>query len=172
MKTMKTVILAMVCMVFIVAEATGQGTQAKSWVLKYNQLEPPSTRRASPRRRSSRRSRSCPRARSRCRTYASGTLFTQVGEVTAMMNGDLELSTLAFQDMAPYVPTAGHVRGPVRLHELRAHGEGLRQELEGRRRLLRDDFREVQLHAPGGDDAGLADPQPQEDGPRSRRRPT
>ncbi len=62
-------------------------------------------------------------------------------------------------------PHRGHVRRPVRLHELRAHEEGLRQGFEGRGRLLQVDLREVQLHAPGRDDAGHADRQREKDDP-------
>lgn len=44
--------------------------------------------------------------------YYSGSLFTQEGEVTAIMTGDLDMSTLAFQDMAPYLPTAAMFAAP------------------------------------------------------------
>jgi len=45
-------------------------------------------------------------------THPSGTLFTQEGEVTALMSGDLDMSTLAFQDMAPYLPAAAMFAAP------------------------------------------------------------
>jgi len=112
MKTMKTIILAMVCMVFIVAEATAQGTQAKSWVLKYNQLEPPEHPQGVTETVFAKKIEELSGGQIKVQTYYSGTLFTQTGEVTAMMNGDLELSTLAFQDMSPYVPTAAMFAAP------------------------------------------------------------
>ncbi len=112
MKTMKTVILAMVCMVFIVAEATGQGIPSKSWVLKYNQLEPPEHPQGVTETAFAKKIEELSGGQIKVQTYYSGTLFTQQGEVTAMMNGDLELSTLAFQDMSPYVPTAAMFAAP------------------------------------------------------------
>ncbi len=45
-------------------------------------------------------------------THGSGTLYTQEGTVTAMMEGDLDLSTLAFQDMGPYLPAANMFAAP------------------------------------------------------------
>ena len=112
MKTTKIMILAMVCIVFIGAEATGQGTQAKSWVLKYNQLEPPEHPQGVTETAFAKKIEELSGGQIKVQTYYSGTLFTQVGEVTAMMNGDLDLSTLAFQDMAPYVPTAAMFAAP------------------------------------------------------------
>jgi len=112
MKTTKIMILAMVCIVFIGAEATGQGTQAKSWVLKYNQLEPPEHPQGVTETVFAKKIEELSGGQIKVQTYYSGTLFTQVGEVTAMMNGDLDLSTLAFQDMAPYVPTAAMFAAP------------------------------------------------------------
>lgn len=45
-------------------------------------------------------------------THGSGTLYTQEGEVTALMDGDLDMSTLAFQDMGPYLPAANMFAAP------------------------------------------------------------
>jgi len=112
MKTTKIMILAMVCIVFIGAEATGQGTQAKSWVLKYNQLEPPEHPQGVTETAFAKKIEELSGGQIKVQTYYSGTLFTQAGEVPAMMNGDLDLSTLAFQDMSPYVPTAAMFAAP------------------------------------------------------------
>ncbi len=112
MKITKALILAMVCTVFIVAEASGQGAQPKSWVLKYNQLEPPQHPQGITQSAFKQKIEELSRGEIKVLVYASGALFTQVGEVTAMMSGDLELSTLAFQDMSPYVPTAAMFAAP------------------------------------------------------------
>jgi len=112
MKTMKTIILAMVCMVFVVAQASAQGIQAKSWMLKYNQLENQEHPQGVTETVFAKKIEELSGGQIKVQTYYSGTLFTQQGEVTAIMNGDLELSTLAFQDMAPYVPTAAMFAAP------------------------------------------------------------
>jgi tripartite ATP-independent transporter DctP family solute receptor len=114
---MKRVLLAMVLMVVIVtfAVAGGQGEkagEAKSWVLKYNQLEPPEHPQGITEAKFKEKIEELSGGQIKVQTYFSGTLFTQVGEVTAMMNGDLDLSTLAFQDMSPYVPTAAMFAAP------------------------------------------------------------
>ncbi|MCK7540320.1 MAG: TRAP transporter substrate-binding protein DctP [Marinilabiliales bacterium] len=110
-------------------------------MLKYNQLEPPAHPQGVTQIKFKEKIEELSKGQIKVQNYASGTLFTQVGEVTAMMNGDLELSTLVFQDMA-LRSHIGDVRGPVCVRQLRAHGEGLREELEGSGRLLRDDFRQ------------------------------
>jgi tripartite ATP-independent transporter DctP family solute receptor len=98
---------------FAMAEGqSGAATEAKSWVLKYNQLEPPVHPQGVTQTAFAQKIEELSKGQIKVQVYASGTLFTQVGEVTAMMNGDLELSTLAFQDMAPYVPTAAMFAAP------------------------------------------------------------
>ena len=112
---MKKILMATVCMVVIAsfAMATGQGEKtAKTWVLKYNQLEPPEHPQGVTQSTFAKKIEELSGGQIKVQVYASGTLFTQVGEVTAMMNGDLELSTLAFQDMSPYVPAAAMFAAP------------------------------------------------------------
>lgn len=112
MKTAKAILLAMVCVAFIVSTATAQVTQPKTWVLKYNQLEPPEHPQGITQTAFGKKIEELSRGQIKVQNYYSGALFTQVGEVAAMMKGDLELSTLAFQDMEPYVPTAGMFAAP------------------------------------------------------------
>jgi tripartite ATP-independent transporter DctP family solute receptor len=111
---MKRILLALVCMVVLVsfAIAEGQKEGVKTWVLKYNQLEPPEHPQGVTQSAFAKKIEELSGGQIKVQVYASGTLFTQTGEVTAMMNGDLELSTLAFQDMAPYVPTAAMFAAP------------------------------------------------------------
>src|SRR4030042_2550920 len=114
---MKKIFLAVALLVVIafLAVADGQGEkggEAQSWVLKYNQLEPPEHPQGITQAKFKKKIEELSKGQIKVQVYASGTLFTQVGEVTAMMNGDLELSTLAFQDMAPYVPTAAMFAAP------------------------------------------------------------
>jgi tripartite ATP-independent transporter DctP family solute receptor len=114
---MKKVLLAMafLAVVAFLATAEGQsdtGGEAKTWVLKYNQLEPPEHPQGITQAKFKEKIEELSGGQITVQVYASGTLFTQTGEVTAMMNGDLELSTLAFQDMSPYVPTAAMFAAP------------------------------------------------------------
>jgi tripartite ATP-independent transporter DctP family solute receptor len=114
---MKRILLATFFIVVIAgfAMATGQSgaaTEAKSWVLKYNQLEAPTHPQGVTQATFAKKIEELSKGQIKVQVYASGTLFTQVGEVAAMMNGDLELSTLAFQDMANYVPTAAMFAAP------------------------------------------------------------
>jgi tripartite ATP-independent transporter DctP family solute receptor len=114
---MRKIFLAAVFLVAVVslAIAGGQGDkggEAKTWVLKYNQLEPPEQPQGITQAKFKEKIEELSGGQIKVQNYASGTLFTQQGEVTAMMNGDLELSTLAFQDMAPYVPTAAMFAAP------------------------------------------------------------
>ena len=114
---MKKVVWATVFMVFVVclAMAGGQGEptgQAKSWVLKYNQLENETHPQGITETKFKEKIEELSGGQIKIETYYSGTLFTQQGEVTAMMNGDLDLSTLAFQDMSPYLPTAAMFAAP------------------------------------------------------------
>jgi tripartite ATP-independent transporter DctP family solute receptor len=111
---MKRILFVMICMVVLVsfAVAEGQKEAAKTWVLKYNQLEPPVHPQGVTQTAFAQKVEELSGGQIKVQVYASGTLFTQAGEVTAMMNGDLEVSTLAFQDMAPYVPTAAMFAAP------------------------------------------------------------
>jgi tripartite ATP-independent transporter DctP family solute receptor len=114
---MKKILLVMVCLVGIVSAATAGGQAeetggAKTWVLKYNQLEPPEHPQGVTQAKFKEKIEELSGGQITVQVYPSGTLFTQQGEVTAMMNGDLELSTLAFQDMSPYVPTAAMFAAP------------------------------------------------------------
>jgi len=114
---MKKILLAVIFMVAVVslATATGQSEKAdaaKTWVLKYNQLEPPEHPQGVTQSKFKEKIEELSGGQIKVQNYASGTLFTQQGEVTAMMNGDLELSTLAFQDMSPYLPTAAMFAAP------------------------------------------------------------
>lgn len=45
-------------------------------------------------------------------TYPSGTLFSQEGEVVAVMTGELSMSNLSFQDIGPYLPSANMFAAP------------------------------------------------------------
>jgi TRAP-type transport system periplasmic protein len=112
---MKRILLAAVCMVVIAtfAMASGQGdTMAKSVVLKYNQLENPEHPQGLTQSAFAKKIEELSGGKIKVQVYASGTLFTQQGEVTAIMHGDLDLSTLAFQDMGPYLPAASMFAAP------------------------------------------------------------
>ncbi len=111
---MKRIVFAVVCM-FAIASLTmvsAQAQQAKSWVMKYNQLEPPEHPQGVTQTKFAQKIEELSGGQIKVKNFASGTLFTQQGEVTAVMGGDLELSTLAFQDMAPYLPTAAMFAAP------------------------------------------------------------
>ncbi|OQB25875.1 MAG: Sialic acid-binding periplasmic protein SiaP precursor [Firmicutes bacterium ADurb.Bin182] len=45
-------------------------------------------------------------------THPSGSLFTQEGMVTALMEGDLDIGNIAFQDISPYLPSAAMFAAP------------------------------------------------------------
>jgi len=111
---MKKIVIAMVLVLAIasVAMVSAQAQQAKNWVLKYNQLEAPDTPQGVTQTKFAQKIEELSGGQIKVRVYASGTLFTQQGEVTAIMSGDLELSNLAFQDMAPYLPTAAMFAAP------------------------------------------------------------
>lgn len=114
---MKKIILAMVFLAVIAVFAMASGASespvaAKSFVLKYNQLEPPEHPQGITQLKFAEKVAELSGGQIKVEVYASGTLFTQQGEVTAVMNGDLELSTLAFQDMGPYLPTATMFAAP------------------------------------------------------------
>ena len=111
---MRKIILAMVFMVVVAAFVmAGGGTEeAKSFVLKYNQLEPEEHPQGVTETAFAEKIEELSGGQIKVETYYSGTLFTQEGEVTAMMTGDLDLSTLAFQDMGPYLPAANMFAAP------------------------------------------------------------
>ena len=112
---MKKILLAVVVMLIIasVAMAKGQGPdEAKTFVLKYNQLEPPEHPQGITETAFAEKIKELSGGQITVETYYSGTLFTQEGEVPAMMTGDLDLSTLAFQDMGPYLPAANMFAAP------------------------------------------------------------
>jgi tripartite ATP-independent transporter DctP family solute receptor len=107
---MKKVALAMALLVVIaaLAMAGGQGDTgggAKTWVLKYNQLENETHPQGITETKFKEKIEELSGGQIKIQTYYSGTLFTQQGEVTAMMNGDLDLSTLAMF-AAPYIFTS------------------------------------------------------------------
>jgi tripartite ATP-independent transporter DctP family solute receptor len=114
---MKKIIVAVIFTVVIaaLAMAGGQGAkaeEAKSFVLKYNQLEPEEHPQGVTETTFAEKIEELSGGQIEVETYYSGTLFTQEGEVTAMMTGDLHLSTLAFQDMGPYLPAASMFAAP------------------------------------------------------------
>lgn len=111
---MKKIIMAMVFMVVIAAfaMASGDTEEVKSFVLKYNQLEPEEHPQGVTETKFAEKIEELSGGQIKVETYYSGTLFTQEGEVTAMMTGDLDLSTLAFQDMGPYLPAANMFAAP------------------------------------------------------------
>ena len=111
---MKKVVLAMVLMVVIVgfAVATSEVEESESFVLTYNQLEPEDHPQGITETVFAEKVEELSGGQITVQTYYSGTLFTQEGEVPAMMTGDLDLSTLAFQDMGPYLPAANMFAAP------------------------------------------------------------
>jgi tripartite ATP-independent transporter DctP family solute receptor len=125
---MKKVIFAMIMMVAITALATAAGgkdtaagsdaaavaapVEAKSFKLVYNQLEPPEHPQGITQSKFKEKIEALSGGQITVTNHASGALFTQQGEVTALMSGDLDLSTLAFQDMGPYLPAASMFAAP------------------------------------------------------------
>ncbi|MBU8913648.1 MAG: TRAP transporter substrate-binding protein DctP [Spirochaetales bacterium] len=111
---MKKVVLAMVLMVAIVAfaVATSEVEESESFVLTYNQLEPEEHPQGITQVAFGEKIAELSGGQITTQNYFSGTLFTQEGEVSAMMSGDLDLSTLAFQDMGPYLPAANMFAAP------------------------------------------------------------
>ena len=112
---MKKIVIAVVVMVFIAAFAMAsekERVEAKSFKLTYNQLEPEEHPQGVTETKFAEKIEALSGGQITVDTYYSGTLFTQEGEVTAMMTGDLHLSTLAFQDMGPYLPAANMFAAP------------------------------------------------------------
>jgi len=114
---MKRFLLATVCLAVVAAFAMASvqseaAAAAKAFVLKYNQLEPPEHPQGITQSAFAKKIEELSGGQIKVQVYASGTLFTQQGEVAAIMNGDLDLSTLAFQDMGPYLPAASMFAAP------------------------------------------------------------
>ncbi len=114
---MKKIIIAMIFIVVIVAFAMAGGKgekpgEAKSFVLVYSQLEPEEHPQGVTQLKFAEKIEELSGGQITVETHASGTLFTQEGEVTALMTGDLDMSTLAFQDMGPYLPAASMFAAP------------------------------------------------------------
>jgi len=113
---MKRILLAAFCMIVVAsfAMASGQSgaTTAKSWVLKYNCLEVAEHPQGVTETKFAEKIKELSGGQITVQTFFSGTLFNQQGQVVAMMSGDLDLCTLAFQDMSPYVPTAAMFAAP------------------------------------------------------------
>jgi tripartite ATP-independent transporter DctP family solute receptor len=111
---MKRIIFTVVFLVAIAAlvMASGGSGEAKTFVLQYNQLEPEEHPQGVTETKFAEKIEELSGGQIKVETYYSGTLFTQEGEVTAMMTGDLDLSTLAFQDMGPYLPAANMFAAP------------------------------------------------------------
>lgn len=114
---MKKILLTFVMLLVIatLAMAAGQteaaGT-AKTINLTYNQLEPPEHPQGVTQAKFAEKLAELSNGQITVAVHASGTLFTQEGEVSAIMSGDLDLSTLAFQDMGPYLPAANMFAAP------------------------------------------------------------
>ena len=103
---MKRLFLAAVCLTVVAAFAMASARSeaaatAKTFVLKYNQLEAPDHPQGITQTAFAKKIEELSGGQIKVQVYANGTLFTQQGEVPAIMHGDLDLSTLAFQDMGP-----------------------------------------------------------------------
>jgi tripartite ATP-independent transporter DctP family solute receptor len=109
---MRKIALVFLIVVVTLGLATCARKEAKNWVLSYNQLENQEHPQGITETAFAKKIEELSGGQITVKTYYSGTLFTQAGEVTAMMNGDLDMSTLAFQDMSPYVPTAAMFAAP------------------------------------------------------------
>ena len=114
---MKKIILSMILIVAVVALAAATGTSegaggAKSFRLVYAQLEPPEHPQGITQSKFKEKIEELSGGQITVDIHPSGTLFTQEGEVTALMTGDLDMSTLAFQDMGPYLPAASMFAAP------------------------------------------------------------
>lgn len=99
-------IIMMLVMVFMAAG------EAKNFVLDYNQLEPEEHPQGVTLTKFKEKIEELSGGTIKINAYYSGSLFTQEGEVTALMAGDLDMSTLAFQDMGPYLPAASMFAAP------------------------------------------------------------
>lgn len=106
-KLLVVLVLILVCGAFVSAEGEAEG-----FTLNYNQLEAPEHPQGVTQAKFKQKVEELSGGVITVNNYASGSLFTQEGEVAAMMTGDLDLSTLAFQDMAPYLPAAAMFAAP------------------------------------------------------------
>ena len=97
------------CMMMMVLIAS---VDAKNFVLNYNQLEPEEHPQGVTLTKFKEKIEELSGGTIKINAYYSGSLFTQEGEVTALMAGDLDMSTLAFQDMGPYLPAASMFAAP------------------------------------------------------------
>jgi TRAP-type transport system periplasmic protein len=111
---MKRIGMAAMCVAILafVAVAGLQAQQAKNWTLKYNCLEVPEHPQGVTETKFAEKIKELSGGTMTVQTYFSGTLFNQQGQVVALMNGDLDLSTIAFQDISPYVPTSDMFAAP------------------------------------------------------------
>lgn len=105
----KVMVLMITVLVVISIITTGE---AKNFVLDYNQLEPEEHPQGVTLTKFKEKVEELSGGQIKINPYYSGSLFTQEGEVTALMSGDLAMSTLAFQDMGPYLPAAGMFAAP------------------------------------------------------------
>jgi TRAP-type transport system periplasmic protein len=109
----KLVVMAcLITMVMMIIVPTSFAQQAKSFVLSYNQLEPEEHPQGVTLTKFKEKIEELTNGQIKVDAYYSGSLFTQEGEVTALMAGDLDMSTLAFQDMGPYLPAASMFAAP------------------------------------------------------------
>lgn len=112
MKKAKLVVLLLVVTVAFVIAGGQEEKKAQSFELTYNQLEPPTQPQGITQSKFKEKIEQLSGGQIKVKIYASGSLFTQEGEVTALMSGDLDLSTIAFQDIAPYLPEASMFAAP------------------------------------------------------------
>lgn len=106
------ILVVLACAALSLVCGGGKTEEVKTFVLTYNQLEPPQHPQGITQAKFAEKVEQLSGGQIKVKVYASGSLFTQEGEVSAMMNGDLDLSTLAFQDMSPYLPEAGMFASP------------------------------------------------------------
>ena len=111
-KILIAVVLVLLVGTFVWAEGTQEATGPKTFKLTYNQLNPEDQPQGITETKFKQKIEELSGGQITVDTYYSGSLFTQEGEVTAMMTGDLDISTLAFQDIAPYLPSAAMFAAP------------------------------------------------------------
>jgi TRAP-type C4-dicarboxylate transport system substrate-binding protein len=101
MKKAKLVVLLLVVTVAFVTAGGQEEKKAQSFELTYNQLEPPTQPQGITQLKFKEKIEQLSGGQIKVKIYASGSLFTQEGEVTALMGLGPDLSTIAFQDIAP-----------------------------------------------------------------------
>lgn len=94
------------------APTAAPAPEAKSFVLKYNILEPAEHPQGIAMLKFAEKIEELSGGQIKCETYPSAQLFTQEGEVQALTNGDLHMSNISFQDISPYLPEAGMFAAP------------------------------------------------------------